>query len=68
MLMVLGQENLAKSLTATAFNYYYDKVKSRVQQKESLDGFELYMLRQSTTLLNNLGETSYVNKFDPLRL
>lgn len=68
MLMVLENKILAKSLTMPAFNYYYDQVKSHVQQKKSPDRFDLYMLRQSTALLNNLGETSYVNKFGELGL
>ena len=68
MLRVLGNENLAKSLTMPAFNYYYEQVKSSMKQKESPDNFDLYILRQSTALLNNLGESSYVNKFDALGL
>jgi hypothetical protein len=68
MLMTLGKEDLAKSLTVPVFDYYYAQVKSRITQKQFPDNFELYMLRQSTALLSNLGETGYVNKFDALGL
>ncbi len=68
MLMNLGKENYAKLLVTHAFRYYYDNVKSSSQQKKSPDNFNLYMLRHSTALLNDLGETSYVNKFNELGL
>jgi hypothetical protein len=68
MLMNIGKKDLAKALTVPAFNYYYDEVKSQMQQKHSPDNFDVYMLRQSTSLLNNFGETSYVRKFDKLGL
>jgi hypothetical protein len=68
MLMTLGKDDLAKSLSTHAFNYYYDQVKSQITDRNSPDGFDLYILRQSTALLNNLGETGYVDKFDQLGL
>jgi hypothetical protein len=68
MLRVLGKNSLAKSLTMPAFNYYYDQVSTRLDQQESPDNFDLYILRQSTALLSNLGETSYIDKFEALGL
>lgn len=68
MLRALGKEDLAKSLTLPAFSYYYDQVRLSIQQKESPENIDLYILRQSTALLSNLGETSYVEKFKALGL
>jgi hypothetical protein len=68
MLMELGKEDIAKALMMPAFDYYYEQVKLGVKQNNAPDNFDLYILRQSTGLLSNLGETSYVNKFDALGL
>lgn len=68
MLIVLGKENLAKTLTIPVFDYYYERIQSQLKQNQSPDNFEVYMLRQSTALLNDLDEKSYVDKFNGLEL
>ncbi len=68
MLMDLGKKDLAKSVTISGFNYYYGQVNAQIQNNESPDNFNLYLLRQSTALLNNLGETGYGNAYDKLGL
>lgn len=59
LLIALENTELATILAVTTFNYYYDHVKASVQQNESSDEFERYMLRQSATLLYKLGEMSH---------
>lgn len=68
MLRVLGKDDVAKSISVPAFNYYYDQIQSSLQQNQSPDNFDVYILKQSTALLNTLGETSYVEKFGRLGL
>ncbi|RAW00380.1 glycosyltransferase family 117 protein [Pseudochryseolinea flava] len=68
MLLAIGQEEKAKLLSTSTFDYYYNQVSQQMKRDEHPDNFDLYALRQSTALLTNLGESSYVSKFSLLGL
>ncbi|MCZ8216558.1 MAG: hypothetical protein O9262_09990, partial [Cyclobacteriaceae bacterium] len=56
----------AKQVIHETFNFYYEQVKTKLNDQQTITRLDEYMLRQSAALLDSLGDSTYQEKIQQL--
>ena len=60
LLIALGENGLAHSLSEAAFRYYYHRVDEMTVPDQKPSDLELYLVRRSAELLAETGDPDYL--------
>jgi hypothetical protein len=66
ILIQLGNHERAKQVIHDTFNFYYEQVKTKLNDQQTITRLDEYMLRQSAALLDSLGDSTYQEKIQQL--
>jgi hypothetical protein len=66
LLTSLGQEDLAKSLCSSLFDFYFDQLQSAAAENARLNRLDLFLAERSAETLSRLGDTNYLIKMESL--
>jgi hypothetical protein len=68
LLSSLGRQDLAKPLCTSLFDFCFEQLQAAAESGRQSDRLDLFLAERAAEMLNEMGDTNYLNKMDALGL